>query len=84
MTGENHVNHNLCRHVERVIDAGVIKEMCDDSELERRHITELEERMKALDDKEVYVVVKTLVDYRREAFVRTLEHLEKERGTQDE
>ena len=73
-----HINYKTQRKIERIVDAGVIGEIGDDSELEIRHITELEDRMKALDDKEVFVVINTLVKYHREIFVKTLEYLEKE------
>ncbi len=75
-----HINYKTQRKIERVVDAGVIGEIGDESELEIRHITELEDRMKALDDKEVFVVINTLVKCHREMFVKTLEYLEREEG----
>ena len=72
------INYNLINDIDRVVDAGVVGEIGDDSQMEERHISELDRRMAALDEKEAYVVTKALVKYHRETFVKTLEDIEKE------
>jgi predicted hydrolase (HD superfamily) len=69
------VNWLLTKEIKEAIDEGVIDGMY--SNFNEPSISELERRMKALDEIETYVVVKTLVKYRRELFVNILEYLNK-------
>lgn len=72
------INWLLAEEIKDAINAGAIKEKyCNFNE---PSISELERRMKALDEIDVYVVVKTLVKYRRELFVRILEYMNKKEG----
>ena len=60
--GETFVDYALCKNVKQANKAGVFEDIGIDSEEEDRHISELQRRMTALDEKETYVVVKTLVE----------------------
>lgn len=72
------INWLLAEEIKDAINAGAINEKyCNFNE---PSISELERRMKALDEIDVYVVVKTLVKYRRELFVRILEYMNKKEG----
>lgn len=68
----------LAEEIKEAIDAGVLNETyCNFNE---PSISELKRRMKVLDEIDVYVVIKTLVKYRRELFVRILEYMNKREG----
>lgn len=73
--GENFVNYALKSNVQQAFAARVFDEFGDDSEEEDRHISELERRMTALDDKETYIVVKTLTESHWETFKRSIKYL---------
>lgn len=75
--GETFVNYTLCKDVRGAAKAGVI-ELGIDSEEEDRFISELERRLKAFDDKETYIAVKTLIKTHKTTVVKTLEYMEKE------
>lgn len=74
------INYDLMHDIERVVDAGVIKEIGDDKDTEERHLSELARRMAALDDVEVYTVITALIKYHRDTFIKTLEHMEGEQN----
>ena len=69
------VNWVLASEIKQAIDEGVIDGMY--SNFNEPSISELERRMKALDEIDTYVVIKTLVKYRRQLFVNILEYLNK-------
>jgi len=69
------VNWMLASEIKEAIDSGVIDGMY--SNFNEPSISELERRIRALDEIDTYVVVKTLVKYRRELFVNILEYLNK-------
>ena len=81
--GEAFVNYALLKIIIRAFKARVFEEMGDVSEDEERHVSELERRMKALDEKEVFIAVSTFVKHHRKTVVKTLEFIEKE-GEKDE
>lgn len=76
--GETFVNYALCRNIKDAAKAGVF-ELGIDSEEEDRFVSELERRLKAFDEKETYIAVKTLVNTHRNTFIKTLEYMEGER-----
>ena len=74
----NGINYLLLGEIKQAIEAKVISGMyCNFNE---PSISELEQRIKALDDIDVYVVIKTLVKYRRELFVNILEYMNEQEG----
>lgn len=76
--GETYVNYTLCKDVKKAYQDEVFEDFGIDSDEEDRHISELERRMAALDEKETYVTTKTLVKHHFETFKRTLAHMQKE------
>ena len=74
----NGINYLLLREIKEVIDAGVVHETY--SNFNEPSISELECRMRALDEIDIYVVVRTLVKYRRKLFVDILEYMNKKEG----
>lgn len=74
----NGINYALLREIKDAIDAGVLKATY--SNFNEPSISELDCRIRALDDIDVYVVVRTLVKYRRELFVDILEYMNRKEG----
>lgn len=72
------INWLLAEEIKDAIDDGAINEKY--SNFNEPSISELERRIKVLDEIDVYVVVKALVKYRRELFVRILEYMNKKEG----
>ena len=72
------INYSLMDDVRGAFAARVFSEMGDTSEDEDRHISELERRMIALDEKETYVVVKTLSENHWDTFLKSIRYLKKE------
>ena len=74
----NGLNYTLLREIKQAIDAGVISAYYSD--FNEPSISELEARMKVLDEIDVYTVIKTLVKYRRKLFVDILECMNEQEG----
>ena len=74
----NGINYILLEEIKEAIDDGVISGMY--SNFNEPSISELERRIKALDEIDVYVTIKTLVKYRRKLFVDILEYMNKKEG----
>ena len=81
--GETFVDYALCKNVKQANKAGVFEDIGIDSEEEDRHISELQRRMTALDEKETYVVVKTLVETHMKTVAKTLIYMEGEKKNED-
>lgn len=78
VVGDDFVNYALKRDLVKANKAGVFEDMGDDSEQEDRHVSELERRMLALDDKETYIAVKTLLQSHSKTFIKTLYYMKEE------
>ena len=72
------INYDLMDHVERIVDAGVIKEVTGDPEYEERHLSELFRIVASMDEKEIYTVIRSAVKHHRQTVAKTLEELQKE------
>ena len=72
------INYTLMDDIRGAFAARVFLEMGDTSEEEDRHLSELERRMIALDEKETYVVVKTLSESHWDTFLKSIKYLKKE------
>ena len=80
--GEPFVNFDLMDEIRQAESEGVIHlDVSLDNEYEEPHLSELERRMKPLDEVETYVVTKTLVKYHWQTFTKVLKAI-KERGKQ--
>jgi len=80
--GETLIDYELLSDIKKAIIAKVIKPG-DESENEDRHISLLDDLMKPLDDKEVYVLVRNLIKYHRKDFVRILDYMNKKEGEKE-
>ena len=78
------INFSLIKNIKQAVISKVIKQYCLDTEEEERHLSELERRMIALDEVEVYVVTRTFINHHRDIFARTLEYIEKEQKKEGE
>ena len=67
------VDYALLKDLEQAHDAGVFNDMGVDNDNEKLHVSELEYRVSAFDEKETYITVKTLVNHHRKTVVKTLE-----------
>lgn len=76
--GDSFVNYALLRFIKKGFAARVFDEFGDDSEDEDRHVSELDRRMRALDQKEVFVTVKAIVESNWETFAKTIIFLKQE------
>jgi len=70
------VDYALLKDIERAHRAGVFPDMGVNNDNEKLHVSELEYRIMAFDEKETYIAIKTLVDHHRKTVARTLEYLE--------
>lgn len=76
--GDTFVDYELCRYLEKAHKAGVFENMGIQGENEDRHVSELDRRMRALDEKEVFITVKAIVENNWETFAKTIIFLKKE------
>ena len=85
MIDEPFVNFALMKDIQKAADAGVIHLNAPlDNEYEENHLSELERILKALDEVEDYITVKTLIKYHKDLFVRILEYMNKKEGENHE
>lgn len=75
---ESFIDFRLVKDVKGAIGAGVIEGEFIDTDQEQCHISELARELKALDEEEVYVTVKTFIEHHRKVFVKILEYINKE------
>lgn len=79
MIDEPFVNFALMKDIQKAADAGIIRLNAPlDNEYEENHLSELERILKALDEVEDYITVKTLIKYHKDLFVRILDYMNKE------
>lgn len=83
MTDEPFVNFALMKDIQKAADAGIIRLNAPlTSEYEENHLSEFERILKALDEVENYIAVKTLIKYHKDLFVKILEYMNEEGGEQ--
>lgn len=81
--GDTFINYALLDAVRKAYGARVFDEYGDESEAEDRHISELERRLSAFDDKEAFIAVRTLVKYHKDTVKKTIQYI-KEEGSANE
>lgn len=85
MVDEPFVNFALIKDIQKAADAGIIHLNAPlDNEYEENHLSELERILKALDEVEDFIAVKTLVKYHKDLFVRILEYMNEKEGENHE
>lgn len=72
------INYGLMNDIERIVDAGVLNETSADPSFDERHLSELYRMVSAMDEIEIYVVIRSAVENHRETVVNTLEYMEGE------
>ena len=76
---EPFVNFSLMKDIKKAQEAGIIHPNAPvESEYEENHLSELERILRALDEVEDYVAVKTLIKYNKKLFVKILEYMNEE------
>ena len=78
---ESFIDFALCKDIVNAHKAGVFEDMGVPGDDEDRYVSELKRRMKAFDEKSVYVAIKTFVKYHRQTVINALEYIEKEGGS---
>lgn len=85
MIDEPFVNFALMKDIQKAADAGIIHLNAPlDNEYEENHLSELERILKALDEVEDYITIKTLIKYHKDLFVRILEYMNEKEGENHE
>ena len=75
---ESFIDFALCKDIIKAHKAGVFEDMGVEGEEEDRYVSALKRRMRAFDEKSVFVAIRTFVKHQRETVVRTLEYIQKE------
>ena len=76
---ESFVNFSLVKELKRAEAAGIIHPNAPiDSDKEENHLSELERILRALDEVEDYVAIKTLVKYNKKLLVKILDYMNEE------
>lgn len=78
--GETAVEYGVLRDARQAESEKVFKTIGVPGENEDRHISELYQRMTALDGKETYITIKALLKTNKETFARTLHYLNEKEG----
>lgn len=79
----SYINYGRMEEMEFLAQTGFFK----DSKVSKFNYgswSELEERIKVMDEKDVYIVIRAITDHHRELLVKTLEYLEKREETVNE
>ena len=71
------INYERMDELDRLAQTGFFKDPTI-SRFNKRSMSELERLVQAMDEKEIYIVIRAIIDHHREMLVKTLEYLEKE------
>ena len=74
------INFALVKDVKGAREDGIIQDRGIDTEEEQRHVSELERRVRAFDDEEMYVTLKSFIKYHVKTLSKILVYLEKKEG----
>ena len=69
------INYKLMDDIERIVDAGVMQEVSDDPTYEDRHLSKLYKMVAAMDDLEVYTIIKSAVENHKETVQKSLDYI---------
>lgn len=78
----NGINYLMLKEIKGAIDDGVLNATY--SNFNEPSISELECRIQALDEIDVYVVIRTLVKHRRKLLVDILEYMNRKEGEKND
>ena len=69
------INYELMDDIERIVDAKVLQEVNDDPAYGDRHLSKLYKMVEAMDDAEIYTIIKSAVDHHRDTVQKSLDHI---------
>lgn len=69
------INYELMDDIEQIVDAGVLKEVTDDPTYGDRHLSKLYKMVAAMQEDEIYTIIKSACDHHRDTVQKSLEHI---------
>lgn len=69
------INYSLMDDIEQIVDAGVLQEVNDDPTYGDRHLSQLYKMVEAMDDAEIYTIIRSAVDNHKETLQKSLEYI---------
>ena len=69
------INYSLMDDIEQIVDAGVLQEVNNDPTYGDRHLSQLYKMVEAMDDAEIYTIIKAAVDNHKETLQKSLEYI---------
>lgn len=69
------INYSLMDDIEQIVDAGVLQEVNNDPTYGDRHLSQLYKMVEAMDDAEIYTVIRSAVDNHKETLQKSLEYI---------
>ena len=72
----SYINYERMKEMEELAKAGFFKDP-KVSKFNQASWSELERRIEVMDEKDVYIIIRAVIDYHRELLVKTLEAMER-------
>lgn len=69
------INYSLMDDIEQIVDAGVLQEVNNDPTYGDRHLSQLYKMVEAMDDAEIYTIIRSAVDNHKETLQKSLEYI---------
>ena len=69
------INYSLMDDIEQIVDAGVLQEVNNDPTYGDRHLSKLYHLVEAMDDAEIYTIIRSAVDNHKETLQKSLEYI---------
>lgn len=69
------INYSLMDDIEQIVDAGVLQEVNNDPTYGDRHLSMLYKMVEAMDDAEIYTIIKSAVDNHKETLQKSLDYI---------
>lgn len=76
MSSDSFINYERMAEMEKLAKAGFFKDP-KVSKFNQASWSELERRIEVMDEKDVYIIIRAVIDYHRELLVKTLEAMER-------
>ena len=73
---DSYINYGRMTEMEELAEAGFFKDP-KVSKFNQASWSELERRIEVMDEKDVYIIIRAVIDYHRDLLVNTLEYLER-------
>lgn len=69
------INYSLMDDIEQIVDAGVLQEVNNDPTYGDRHLSQLYKMVEAMDDAEIYTIIRSAADNHKETLQKSLEYI---------